>query len=279
MIKSIDIFLLLLLFFNANIFPMMPKPLQNISVLAADDSPLNLMIITQVLTNAGATIVTAENGRQVLEKLEATKIDIILMDLQMPELDGFETAMVIRHCGQQYSNVPIIAVTAETDLSEIEKSKIAGMNDFISKPFAPQVIYEKILALIKTTIAHNTVTNNIAAEDLPNYDLTYLKEITNGDKKNMEIIVNNLIENAPVLLSQSINAIEAEEWIDASSYLHKLKGLVSLFFMPKITDSILMAEKEAKQLQPNKFDINKQISFISHQLPHIIQLISINFLN
>ncbi len=258
---------------------MLPKPLQNISVLAADDSALNLMIITQVLSNAGANIITAENGRQALEKFEETKVDIVLMDLQMPDLDGFETAMVIRHSGQHYSKVPIIAVTAETDPAEIEKTKAAGMDGFISKPFEPQVIYDKILALIKTAATDNNIAANQPTENLPDYDLTYLKEITNGEKQNLEIIINNLLENAPVLLNQSIAAFNAEKWFDASNYLHSLKGLVSLFYMPKITVAIVITEKEAKQLQPNKFDINKQIIFISDHLPNILQLISADFLN
>src|ERR1700710_2555356 len=144
----------------------MAKPLQNIFVLVADDAPVNLLIITQVLTDAGATVYTANNGKQVLQKLEEQGFDIILMDLQMPELDGFETTRAIRVCSSNYCNIPIIAVTSETAQIEIDKSVEAGMNDYITKPFISQIIIKKILSLLQATPLLNVVS-----DDIPNIDL------------------------------------------------------------------------------------------------------------
>lgn len=252
----------------------MAKLLLDIRVLVADDAPLNIMIMSQVLAEAGAKVITANNGRQALEKLEEHDIDIVLMDLQMPELDGFQATQVIRYSGQRYSQIPIIAVTAETAPSEIEKSMNAGMNDFISKPFVPQVIQQKILALLQ---ASQPVPGPVQEEkkpaEAPPFDLTYLKEITNGETEKLMMIVNNLLDNAPVLLQKAQEAAWLEKWPEAAADLHKLKGLVGLFFMPGITDALQVAETGAKSEHPDGFIVNDKIAFVSNQLPTLLNLI------
>lgn len=252
----------------------MAKPLQDITVLVADDAPLNLMIMTQVLTEAGAKVITAANGRQALEKLEEHDADIVLMDLQMPELDGFQATEVIRYSGQRYSKIPIIAVTAETASSEIEKSINAGMNDFISKPFVPQVIQQKILALLQANQPEpQPVASEQKPESAPAFDLSYLKEITNGETDKLMMIVNNLMENAPLLLQNAQQAAWLEKWPEAAADIHKLKGLVGLFFMPEITEALQIAETGAKSEQAESFRVNDKIAFVSDKLPALLKLI------
>lgn len=252
----------------------MTKPLQGVTVLVADDAPLNIMIMTQVLTDAGSKVLTASNGRQVLERLEEQHADIILMDLQMPELDGFEATQVIRYSGQHYSKIPIIAVTAETASSEIEKSINAGMNDFISKPFIPHVIHQKILALLQVQGSSAAEVETVKkTENLPGYDLTYLREITNGETDKLMMIVNNLMDNAPLLLQKSEEAIQLENWKDAAAHIHKLKGLLGLFFMPQITESLQLAETAAKNENPDRFFVDDRIRFVSSKLQALLGLI------
>lgn len=247
--------------------------LQNITVLVADDSPINLMIMTQVLTNAGATVITANNGMQALEKLEEQLVDIVLMDLQMPELNGFEAANVIRHCGQRYSNIPIIAVTAETAQVEIEKSIEAGMNDFITKPFIAQIIYQKIISLLQPIIQEKNVVETTDGESLQNFDLTYLKDITNGQTDQINLIIDSLVLNGPLLINKSLKAVKLERWPDAFAHLHKLKGLVGIFYMDKIKVLLKLTEESIKGDAPNADLISKKIELISLQLQFNINLI------
>jgi len=253
----------------------MTKLLGDITILIADDVPLNLMILKQVLTNAGAIVLTAANGREVLEIFEMeTSIDILLIDLQMPELDGYETAQVIRYCGQTYSDVPIVAVTGETGVDEIYKCTLAGMNDFISKPFQADVICQKVLALLrKETTQPRQEINQQEMDRKPSYDLGYLKETMNGEIEKMMMIVDNLVENAPLLLSQTRTAIKNENWDQTTAHAHKLKGLIGLFFMPKITAALIAVEEGSKATQPDKICIEKEIDNVAMQLPEVIDSI------
>lgn len=121
---------------------------QKIKVLVAEDMPLNQMLIKIILADFGFECEIAENGKIVIEKLQKTTYDIILMDLQMPEMDGFETTNYIRNT--MHLDIPIIALTADVTSIDIEKSKKAGMNDYISKPIDEVLLYKKIMTQVNT---------------------------------------------------------------------------------------------------------------------------------
>ena len=96
--------------------------------------------------NSSLTIDVAENGNIALEKLKAGKYNLVLMDLLMPELDGYETAVIIRNVDKGWDKqIPIIAMTAHGSTPELEKCFQCGMDDFIVKPFEPDILFQKII--------------------------------------------------------------------------------------------------------------------------------------
>jgi two-component system, chemotaxis family, CheB/CheR fusion protein len=117
--------------------------LKNLKILVAEDVKLNQLLIRIILEDFGIEVDMADNGKIAIEKLKTTHYDIVLMDLQMPEMDGFEATAYIRH--QLNSNVPIIALTADVMTVDVEKCKAVGMNDYISKPIDEKLLYEKII--------------------------------------------------------------------------------------------------------------------------------------
>ena len=117
-----------------------------IKVLVAEDIALNQMLIQIILEDFGFDCDIAENGKVVLKKLNEKEYDIILMDIQMPEMNGFEATDYIRNT--MNSQIPIIALTADVTSIDIEKSKKTGMNDYISKPIDEKLLYSKIIAQI-----------------------------------------------------------------------------------------------------------------------------------
>ncbi len=119
---------------------------QKIKVLVAEDIPLNQMLIKIILEDFGFECDIAENGKLVLQKLQEKEYDIILMDIQMPEMNGFEATDYIRNT--MNSQIPIIALTADVTSVDIEKSKKVGMNDYISKPIDEKILYSKIIEQI-----------------------------------------------------------------------------------------------------------------------------------
>ena len=132
----------------SNEIPILKFDLQNIhklNILVAEDNPTNLFILKKYLNKIKSKIVHAENGRLALDYSRIEKFDIILMDIQMPELDGYEASYIIRNDEKNINHsVPILAVTADVT-KEIEVNcKNAGMNDILIKPFSPEQLYEKI---------------------------------------------------------------------------------------------------------------------------------------
>ena len=122
---------------------------EGIRVLVVEDNVINRMLVIKVLKNQGFETDIAENGLIALEKYEKNNYDIILMDLQMPEMDGYEATRKIRGLAGFKKDIPIMAMSAHTFKGEYEHCIEIGMNDFMSKPFDTTELYEKIFALLK----------------------------------------------------------------------------------------------------------------------------------
>ena len=129
------------------------EDLSSLKMLIAEDNPVNVLLMKKLLARWGIVPAFAENGERVIEVLENGDYDIILMDLQMPVLNGFDSAKRIRELPDpKKSGIPIIALTAAA-LNDIENQvAAAGMNDYISKPFKPEDLLEKIQNLRSVTV-------------------------------------------------------------------------------------------------------------------------------
>lgn len=123
--------------------------LRNMNMLIAEDNPVNVLLMKKLLSKWKITPTIADNGEHVIELLKSADFDIILMDLQMPVMNGFDAAKQIRKLPDlKKANVPIIALTA-TALNDIEDQVFrVGMNDYVSKPFKPEELMEKIQSLV-----------------------------------------------------------------------------------------------------------------------------------
>ena len=120
-------------------------PLKDLRVLVVEDNPVNQMLIIRSLEQWQVTHLTANNGREAIELLEKQAVDLIIMDLQMPEMDGFEATRFIRH--QLLQTTPIIALTANTDSDTQQRCIDAGMDAFLSKPVSLSLLQRKIKEL------------------------------------------------------------------------------------------------------------------------------------
>jgi len=124
------------------------QPGRGIKVLIVEDNPINQLLVTKVLQKRGYETIIAQNGKIAIDKYNNEDFDIILMDLQMPEMDGYEATKYIRRMDAEKAGIPIVAMTAHTIQGELEKCMTIGMNDYVSKPFSPEELNAKIQLLV-----------------------------------------------------------------------------------------------------------------------------------
>jgi PAS domain S-box-containing protein len=131
--------------------------LGGVSILLVEDNQMNIMVAKRFLKKWGARIDTAGNGAEAVEKVQQARYDIILMDIQMPVMDGYEATRNIRKLkGNQYQKLPIVALTASALIDKKDVALEAGMNDFLTKPFVPERLFSVIYSLTTQALTGTT---------------------------------------------------------------------------------------------------------------------------
>ncbi|MES2397059.1 MAG: response regulator [Bacteroidota bacterium] len=192
--------------------------IKNVKILVAEDESLNQLLISTLLEKFGFEIDIAGNGKIVLEKLRKNKYDIILMDLQMPEMNGFETTYHIRN--SKNPTIPIIALTANVTTTDVEKCRTAGMNDYVSKPINNKLLYNTIIKYItKEQIPKKRIKNEtlqISAEQQLTkkkcINLDNLNELTNGNLHVKSKIAKVYLDEIPKLLFTMKQSMDNLDW-------------------------------------------------------------------
>jgi len=119
--------------------------LKGLKILITDDNPVNVLVVKRFLQQWQAEYDIAENGQIALEKVQANNYDLVLMDLKMPVMDGYEATIAIRKlAGDKYKNLPVIALTASALAETRDEMLESGMNDYVSKPFNPDELFARI---------------------------------------------------------------------------------------------------------------------------------------
>ncbi len=118
---------------------------KSLTILMAEDNEMNIKLIKRFFNLWNFKVDVAKNGIEAIDQVQRKKYDLVLMDIQMPKMDGFAASKVIRQLGDEYKNIPIIALTANVDSNLKEKAIGCGMNDFLTKPFNPEQFHSKIM--------------------------------------------------------------------------------------------------------------------------------------
>ncbi|SDY51077.1 response regulator [Tindallia californiensis] len=122
---------------------------KNISILLVDDHKSNRKAAKMILEKRGYQVIEAEEGYEAIEKIQKIPVDLVLMDIQMPVIDGYETTRRIRDLKGRYSTIPIVALTANATTTDREKSLEVGMNDHLPKPFQPKKLQEMVMKYVR----------------------------------------------------------------------------------------------------------------------------------
>lgn len=198
--------------------------IKNITVLVVEDIALNQLLMKTLLDDFGFERDIADNGKIAIEMLQKKSYDIILMDLQMPVMNGFEATEYIRNT--MNSKIPIIALTADVTTIDLAKCKTVGMNDYIAKPVDEKVLYSKIVGLVKKPILKKTgVSNaneNIQSKKSKCIDLAYLNQRTKSNPAlMMEMISLYLIHTPPLVITLKQSLVD-KNWTLLGAAAHKI---------------------------------------------------------
>jgi PAS domain S-box-containing protein len=195
---------------------------KNIKVLVVEDILLNQLLMKTLLDDFGFECQIVSNGKLAIEALQAQKYDIVLMDLQMPEMNGFEATDFIRNT--MMSTIPIIALTADVTTVDVEKCKQAGMNDYISKPVDEKILYTKIISNVKkpAIVMAQTLEPDMDTIKLKCIDLAYLMVRTKSEPKMMSEIINAFLVQTPELISTIKQSVLDKDWKQMRNAVHKM---------------------------------------------------------
>ena len=198
------------------------KEIKNIKVLVVEDIALNQLLMKTLLNDFGFECEIAVNGKIALEKLQTATYDIILMDLQMPEMNGFEATEYIR--GKINSKIPIIALTADVTTVDLARCKTVGMNDYISKPVDERLLYSKIVGLVKKNIPVLDQKEDDSGQDkkFKCIDLGYLSRRTKSDPALMMQMIALYLEQTPPLIREMKKSLLDKDWSSLYSAVHKI---------------------------------------------------------
>ena len=196
--------------------------IKNLKVLVVEDIPLNQLLMKTMLDDFGFVPEMAANGKIAIDKLQTNSFDIILMDLQMPEMNGFEATEYIRKTMK--SEIPIIALTADVTTVDLAKCKAVGMNDYIAKPVDEGLLYSKMLGLVKKPIIDNTPvsTNNQIDQVVRCINMDYLNRRTKSNPVLMMEMITLYLDQTPPLISAMKKGLQEKDWNLLHKAVHKM---------------------------------------------------------
>jgi signal transduction histidine kinase/FixJ family two-component response regulator len=236
--------------------------LSGVRILLVEDNEINQLLAETVLCSTGCEVTIADNGKIAIQKLQEVKVDIILMDIQMPEMDGYEATHYIRNnLDGPVSRLPIIAMTAHAMSAESSKCMQAGMNDYISKPFEAKDLYHKISTLIKKE--NSKKSNNINTEEQNKYpmeerivNLQYLKQMAEGNEIFVNKAINLFLQKAPVDVENLFENLKKKDWNNLKLLCHKVKSSFAILGMKSLQEIMQTIEKDCadNNINEEKFE-------------------------
>ncbi|NTS43171.1 response regulator [Flavisolibacter sp. BT320] len=199
-------------------------PLEMISVLIAEDNPMNQQLISHLMRSWNIDFVLVNNGSEAVEELRKRSYSIVLMDIQMPGMDGYTATSIIRN--ELQSNIPILAMTAHAMAGEKEKCMQMGMNDYVSKPIKETILYNMIGQYAQSLEPAEPVAETTESHRSGYIDLAYLSELSGGNKEFEKQILEQFLLQVPEELAQLEKAIQVTDFEAVKQIAHSLKSTV-----------------------------------------------------
>jgi PAS domain S-box-containing protein len=215
------------------------RALNLLRILVAEDNPVNQELVLHLLERRGHSVIVAENGRQALAAVEKHKFDLVLMDVQMPEMGGIEATQAIREKEiATGAHVPIVAMTAHAMSGDRERCLAAGMDGYLAKPLDPRTFLQTVESMgsvkpgmqwMQTNQASQTPQPEQVGPAAGALDESELLARFNGNRKLLQSLVKTFLEDCPKMMGRIRKAVAARDAAALADAAHALKGSVGNF--------------------------------------------------
>ena len=222
-----------------------------VTVLVAEDNPVNQKLIHFMLDNLGVTVKTAEDGRIAYDKLANETVDLVLMDCQMPEWDGLTATRAIREREDRTGGrrLPVVALTANAMVGYAETCRAAGMDDYLTKPVREEELVAALNRQLPGRAVSEVATSKAALEEPPKasgFDIAKLRRVCRGDEAQVREMLGLFVSSTEGLLEELARALERKDATLAARQAHQIKGASSYLGAAEVTSLAAEAETRAK---------------------------------
>ncbi|MCC9137360.1 PAS domain S-box protein [Pontibacter silvestris] len=251
--------------------------LGKLHVLLAEDNEVNIFLAQSILEGWGFDVDIARNGLEATQLADKNRYDIILMDIQMPEMSGLDATNYIRNSSDgNIAATPIIALTANAIKGDAEKYMKAGMDDYISKPFEEEALFLKISKNVRqkknniTETEEDSMAVTSEVPEPPLFDLATIIKLSRGN----EVFINKtkqlFINTVPETVTDLQDKYNLADWAGVAAAAHKLKSTIDTMRIEKLRDVIREIEKDSKA-QVNFPVIKENIQLVDHVIRQVVQ--------
>lgn len=217
------------------------------SILVVDDEAVNRGIATVMLTQAGWHVDAVEDGPAAIAAVERRDYALVLMDIQMPEMDGMEATAVIRKLEKNSGHhIPILAMTAHAMRGDRERCLASGMDGYISKPIHPSEVFAEIRRCLAAREGSNAMEDN-SRQTVEQIDRAALLDRVEGDRELLTQMIHLFQQDAPNLLSAMRAALSRGDAVTLERSAHSLKGAAGSLSAKMVTAAAAQLEHDAKK--------------------------------
>lgn len=235
--------------------------LGKLKILLCEDNPLNQKLAKNVISNFGFELDIADNGEEGIGLLSKYHYDLILMDLQMPVKDGYQTTEYIRN--EMNLDIPIIAMTAHSLVGEQERCYKTGMNAYVPKPFKQAVLLKTIKSVI------NKDSEN---EQKRKIDFSFLDEMGGGSADFKKEMINLFIEKIPDQIIKLEDAYKEGDYKTTKKEAHNMKSSFDIFMLEDLSNYLAQIEEEA-EIENFSTETLHKISFLHNEITEVVKIL------
>jgi len=248
---------------------------KQLNVLLVEDNDINRLYAKSILKNWHCHTDIAENGLVAIEKVKNNRYDIVLMDVQMPVMDGYEATKAIRLMDSPICDVPIVALTANATKKDVELCLASGMNDYLPKPFTPDDLQRKIFEDLKIKPAKTSLSHPLKPGDV-SFDFTYLRNVSGNNEEFIREMILTFVQTIPPILMEMNISVAEKDWTKLSRLAHQIKPSLALMGMNELRSKVVYIEENGKaksNLQELPFVTNIFINRCEEIIPQLAKLL------